>query len=186
VLVPTYPIATTRLTLRPFHKEDVEDFYAYASRAEVATYLYWEPRDPAEARQAVEDKLAMTAIRAEGDRIVLAVEGNEAGRLIGEVTLVWRSRPHRQGEIGFVFNPDYQRHGFATEATAALMELGFDVLGLHRIFGCCDARNHRSASLMERLGMRKEAHLVHNEIFKGEWGDELIYAVLDDQWRARM
>jgi RimJ/RimL family protein N-acetyltransferase len=33
--------------------------------------------------------------------------------------------------------------------------------------------------------MRREAHLVHNEMFKGEWGDEFIYAMLDHEWRAR-
>jgi RimJ/RimL family protein N-acetyltransferase len=38
---------------------------------------------------------------------------------------------------------------------------------------------------MEHLGMRREAHFVHNEIFKGSWGDELVYAMLEDEWRAR-
>jgi RimJ/RimL family protein N-acetyltransferase len=39
---------------------------------------------------------------------------------------------------------------------------------------------------MERLGMRREAHFVHNEIFKGSWGDELVYALLEDEWRGRV
>jgi RimJ/RimL family protein N-acetyltransferase len=38
---------------------------------------------------------------------------------------------------------------------------------------------------MERLGMRREAHLVENEYVKGEWTDELIYAMLDREWQAR-
>jgi RimJ/RimL family protein N-acetyltransferase len=38
---------------------------------------------------------------------------------------------------------------------------------------------------MERLGMRREAHFVHNELFKGSWGDELVYAMLDQEWRGR-
>lgn len=38
--------------------------------------------------------------------------------------------------------------------------------------------------LMARLGMRREAHFIHNEIFKGEWGDEFVYAMLQDEWRA--
>ena len=32
--------------------------------------------------------------------------------------------------------------------------------------------------------MRQEAHFVHNEIFKGEWGDELVYAMLDHEWKG--
>jgi RimJ/RimL family protein N-acetyltransferase len=30
--------------------------------------------------------------------------------------------------------------------------------------------------------MRREAHLVENEWVKGEWTDEVIYAVLADEW----
>jgi RimJ/RimL family protein N-acetyltransferase len=37
---------------------------------------------------------------------------------------------------------------------------------------------------MERLGMRREGHFVHNEIIKGQWADELVYAILDDERRA--
>ena len=46
-----------------------------------------------------------------------------------------------------------------------------------------DARNTGSARVLERLGMRREAHLRENEIFKGVWGDELVYAILEREWR---
>jgi RimJ/RimL family protein N-acetyltransferase len=75
--------------------------------------------------------------------------------------------------------------GFATEGSILLLRLGFEVLGLHRIMGSCDARNTGSARVMERLGMRREAHFRESEIFKGEWGDELIYAMLASEWQAR-
>jgi RimJ/RimL family protein N-acetyltransferase len=38
---------------------------------------------------------------------------------------------------------------------------------------------------MERLGMRQEAHFRESEIFKGEWGDELVFAMLEEEWRDR-
>ena len=53
-----------------------------------------------------------------------------------------------------------------------------------RIIGRCDGRNAASAKAMERLGMRREAHLRENEMVKGEWCDELVYAMLVDEWRA--
>ena len=46
-----------------------------------------------------------------------------------------------------------------------------------------DARNTASARVLEHLGMRREAHFVQNEFFKGEWSDELVYAMLNDEWR---
>ncbi len=66
-----------------------------------------------------------------------------------------------------------------------MLGLGFDGLRLHRITGSCAAQNAPSARLMERLGMRREAHFVHNEIVKGAWGDELVYAILEHEWRGR-
>jgi RimJ/RimL family protein N-acetyltransferase len=39
--------------------------------------------------------------------------------------------------------------------------------------------------VLERLGMRREAHFVENELVKGEWQSELLYAVLQREWRAR-
>jgi RimJ/RimL family protein N-acetyltransferase len=66
-----------------------------------------------------------------------------------------------------------------------LLRLGFEGLGLHRIVARCDARNTASARVMERNGMRREAHLLQNQFLKGEWIDELIYAILRGDWEAR-
>jgi RimJ/RimL family protein N-acetyltransferase len=32
--------------------------------------------------------------------------------------------------------------------------------------------------------MRREAHLLENEFVKGEWTDEVVYAMLEHEWRA--
>jgi RimJ/RimL family protein N-acetyltransferase len=66
-----------------------------------------------------------------------------------------------------------------------LLRLGFTDYGLHRIIGRLDARNTASARVLERLGMRREAHFVENEIVKGEWTDEVVYAMLEDEWRSQ-
>jgi RimJ/RimL family protein N-acetyltransferase len=55
---------------------------------------------------------------------------------------------------------------------------------MHRITGRCDGRNRRSARVLERDGTRHEAHLVENEFVKGEWTDDLIYAILGREWES--
>ena len=120
----------------------------------------------------------------EGERLVLAVAPLALQRSIGMVTLKWRSQKHQRGELGYIFDPTYHGQGYATEAAAAMLGLGFTEFGFHRISASCDARNTPSYKLMERLGMRREAHFIHNEFFKGEWGDELIYAILQSEWTA--
>jgi RimJ/RimL family protein N-acetyltransferase len=95
------------------------------------------------------------------------------------------SADHRTGEIGFVFHPDFHGQGYAAEASVELLRLGFEELGMHRIIGRLDHRNTGSAKLLERLGLRLEAHFVRNEFLKGEWTDELVYALLADEWEQR-
>ncbi|HEU5420119.1 MAG TPA: GNAT family protein [Streptosporangiaceae bacterium] len=184
-MVPSEQIETARLTLRSFGPDDFDDLYAYQSRPDVCRYLHWEPRDQAQARAALEQQRRETRLAVEGDWLTFAVVWREAGRVIGETGLKLLSREHRQGETGFIFNPDYGGRGLASEAAAAMLTLAFDGLGWHRVTGCCDARNLASARLMERLGMRREAHFEHSVLMKGEWADELVYAILDHEWEGR-
>jgi RimJ/RimL family protein N-acetyltransferase len=173
--VPATPIVTKRLILRPFRvDEDLEDAYAYMSDPEVVRYLYWEVRNRDQVRAFLGER---------GGR-VLAVELPAAGHVIGEVMLRQASEEHRQGEIGYVLNPAYQGKGYAGEAAEAMLRHGFEELAMHRIIARLDARNRPSAALLERLGMRLEAHHLHDEIFKGEWSDTLVYAMLEDEWRS--
>jgi RimJ/RimL family protein N-acetyltransferase len=181
---PDRPVETNRLILRPFTSDDFDDLYAYQSRPDVAKYLSWDARDHVQVREALALQCAETVLGADGDWLTFAVVWREAGTVVGEAGLKLISGENRQGEIGFVFNPDYHGRGLATEAASSLLMLGFGSIGWHRITGSCDARNRRSARLMQRIGMRQEAHFVHNQIVKGQWTDELIYAVLDHEWRA--
>jgi RimJ/RimL family protein N-acetyltransferase len=181
---PAYPVQTDRLLLRPFAVTDFGALLAIQSRADVARYLYWDPRTAAEVRETLETKVCATAIVSEGDNLSLAAVLRESDQLIGDCSLLWASAEHRQAEIGFVFHPDHHGCGYATEAAAALLELAFDGLRAHRVFGRLEARNTASARVLERLGMRNEAHLVENEHVKGEWQSEVVYALLEGEWRT--
>ncbi len=179
------PIETDRLLLRPFQPDDLDDLADINSRPEVVRYLYWDVRSLDEVRPVLAAKITQATLKEEGRRLTLAVELADPRRLIGEVTLAWTSRRHRQGEVGFILHPDFHGRGLATEAAEEMLRLGFEELDLHRIAGRCDARNGASARVMERLGMRLEAHFIGGEIFKGDWGDELVYAILQSEWVSR-
>jgi RimJ/RimL family protein N-acetyltransferase len=178
----TYPLETERLVLRPFTPDDFDALFAYQSRPDVTRYLYWGPRTEDEVRDALEKKLASTAIRAEDDVLSLAVVLKESDELVGDFILHWTSEEHQKAEIGYVIHPDHAGHGYATEAGRVLLRIAFQDLGLHRVVGSTDARNMASARVLEKLGMRNEAHLVENEFVKGEWQSELVYAILEMEW----
>jgi RimJ/RimL family protein N-acetyltransferase len=139
-------------------------------------------------REVIRERLATHwanhGLTDEGQALTLGAERADTGELIGDVVLFWHSRLHAGGELGYVVNPDHAGHGYATEAAHMMLRLGFDHLGLHRIIARIDERNESSARLARRLGMRLEARLVQNEMFKGEWSSELDFAMLADEWPA--
>ncbi len=182
---PAYPLGTDRLLLRPYVEDDLEAVHDIERRDGTARYLYNEPRSMEASRALHERRMSMTSIDDDHDGLALAVVLRMTGSVIGHVTLQRVSREHRQGEIGYVLHPDHQGHGYATEAAEQMLRLGFEELGLHRIVGRLDARNAASAGVLERLGMRREAHLHENEFVKGDWVSELVYAILADEWRQR-
>lgn len=180
---PDLPITTARLTLRPFTRGDVDAVLDYRSREDVALYLFDAPLSREECALAIQQRILQTSWSAEDDKIVLAAVVTESDTLIGEMSLILRSEDARQGEIGWIFHPDHHGRGYATEAASALFDLGFQGADLHRIFARCDARNDSSWRLMERLGMRREAHFREHALFKGDWDEEFVYAVLRREWR---
>ena len=183
--VPDYPIETERLRLRPFNRGDVDAVYSYRSRPDVAQYLFDDPMNHEECAEAVRGRAGQIAFAGEGDKILLAVERKDDARLIGEVSLIWRSVADQQAEIGYILHPDAQRQGYATESALALLRFGFGQVRLHRVFARCDARNAASAGVMRRLGMSQEAHFHEHMHLKGRWDEELIFAILDRDWTAR-
>jgi RimJ/RimL family protein N-acetyltransferase len=172
------PISTDRLWLRLFTPDDVDDMYAYQGLAELAQYLYRPPRN----RNQCVEVIAKTAVprwEADGDSLTLAVCRRDEPGVVGEVKLTLASVRAQQMEIGWVLNPRHEKQGFATEAARALAAAAFDQLGVHRIYARLDVENTGSVRLCERLGMRREAHLVENDLtVDGRWGSEYIYAAL--------
>ncbi|MEU8225510.1 GNAT family N-acetyltransferase [Kribbella sp. NPDC048915] len=179
------PIETDRLTLRRYVEDDYDDLLRLQSNLDVARYLLYDARTPEQVKESLASRLIDVSMDTDGQALSLAVILRDTGRHLGEVTLFVNSTEHRTGELGYVFHPESHGHGYAAEASVELLRLGFEELGMHRIIARLDARNTASANLLRRLGLRQEAHFVRNEFLKGEWTDELVFAMLADEWADR-
>lgn len=177
----TLPFSTERLRLRRFTPDDLHAYAAYQRLPEVYRYLYAPPPEQAQMENRLAKAVA-SGFSEDGDTFYCAVTLQDSGELIGEVLLKLASSAALQGEIGYIFNPVYAGKGYAAEAVRSVLERGFTEVGFHRIFARLDAANHGSIGVVERLGMRKEAHFRQNDRFDGQWGDELIYALLNHEW----
>jgi RimJ/RimL family protein N-acetyltransferase len=175
------PLVTRRLVLRRFRDSDLEAFLAYRSDPEVARYQSWATysREEAEAFLACQKELEPGTPGAWSQ---IALERRNAPGLIGDCALKVLAEDPRQAEIGFTLARAWQGHGYGAEAVAALLDHLFGTLGLHRVFAITDAENAAAAVLLERVGLRREGHLLENIWFKGAWGSEFLYAILEREW----
>ena len=177
------PLRTRRLVLRRFEAGDLDAFYAYHSLPETARFLPGEAKSYTKSMESV-GKYANFVFEKEGDWICLAIEAADSPGLLGEVVLKWLPGCG-QAEIGWSLAPEARGRGIASEAAAALLKLGFEELGFHRIDAKLDALNTASAALCERLGMRLESTQVDKWHYKGQWATEVVYAILADEWKSR-
>lgn len=182
-LEPALPLRTERLVLRAFEPADEGFIWDVYSRPEVHRWLYSSALTRDRLAELVEQRVGERVL-AEGARLRLLVAEAATGAPLGDVALMVASAEHAQGEIGYVFHPDSGGRGYATEAAARILQLGFEEAGFHRITAQLEPRNEASARVLERLGMRREAHLVENEWVKGAWESEVRYALLAREWRA--
>jgi RimJ/RimL family protein N-acetyltransferase len=175
-------LETTRLRLRRFTDADLALFMAYRNDPEVARYQSWEGITEPEARAFLqEQKKARPGVP--GQWLQIAIELKETGILVGDCALKVEEHDERQAEIGYTLARPYQGRGIASEAISRVLDYAFLTLGLHRVIAVTDCENSASVALLERLGLRREGHFLQNIWFKGKWGDEYLYAILQEEWR---
>ena len=171
-----------RVAVRRFRPEDVAEFVAYRSHPEVARYQSWDAPYPPEEGDRFVRQMMTRHPDTPGEWCQFAVALRATGQLIGDCAAMPRADDPRQCEIGFTIAPRRQGRGYATEAVRLLVGYLF-ARGKHRITACCDARNAASVAVLERLAMRQEGHLRQSTWAKGGWTDDLLYALLHQEWQ---
>jgi RimJ/RimL family protein N-acetyltransferase len=177
------PIETKRLRLRKYEDRDCADILEYSADEDfwLSRNVDW-PLSEEGVRQYWEAHRDVDPT-SDPDWLSLVIELKTEAKVIGNVGFgVIKIGEHRQGSVGWLLGRRYQGLGLAGEAVSALVTYCFDQLGLHRISARTGSDNTRSWQLMERLGMRREAHFKESHIVEGEWRDEFIYAILAKEW----
>lgn len=178
------PIEVDELLLRRVEYSDATDLFEIYSNPEVARYQFFEPWTPEQIEQFVYSQSDVFA-GDPGVPFVLVAVLRSDNKVIGDCQITINSVEDQQGEIGFTFNPEFSGRGFATRTINTALGYGFTHLNLHRIMAAVDVRNERSWRLMERIGIRREAHFIHDNFVDREWIDDYVYAMLEDEWQAK-
>lgn len=181
---PTTYFETHRLLARSFTAPDVDAFVAYRADPDVARYQSWSDFT-LQRGQAFVEALRGAAPGVPGEWFQFALEEQASGALVGDLALKVDADEPRQAEVGFTLSLAQQGKGYATEALEALLGYSFESFGLHRVVAVTDALNTPAVALLERVGLRREGHFVENVFFKGSWGSEFLFAILEREWSAR-
>jgi RimJ/RimL family protein N-acetyltransferase len=177
-------LLSERLLLRRFTAADLGTFVAYRSDPQVARYQSWDAPYPRQAGEQMIEQLKRCHPDTAGQWFQFALTLRSTGELIGDFASFTDPADDRQAEIGFTLRSGFHGHGYATEAARLMLGYLFGPRGKHRVHASCDARNAASAAVLERIGMRREGWLRESTWFKGEWTDDLLYAMLDREWAA--
>ena len=180
---PTF-FETPRLRVRGFTDDDVEPFVSYRADPEVARYQSWTDYTLERGQEFVA-ALQGSEPGVPGEWFQFALEARTNGTLVGDLALHVDAEEPRQAEVGFTLARAHQGDGLASEALCAFLDWLFPTFRLHRIIAVTDELNTSAARLLERVGMRREAHFIDNIFFKGAWGSEFLYAVLEQEWASR-
>jgi RimJ/RimL family protein N-acetyltransferase len=174
-------LETPRLLLRQFKDDDLEALIAYRSHPEVERYQMWQNYNQAQAKDLISGNNHLDF--RQGGRFQIALEYKVSQTLIGDLYLRIDDNDHRLGEVGYTLSTHYQKQGLATEAMQALLTYCFETLNMHRLSATADPRNVPSLKLLERLGFRQEAYFVKSLWFKGDWADDVVYALLHEEFK---
>ena len=180
ILSARMDIRVKSLIIREFEERDLRAFAHYRSDPSIAQYQSWSSYTYQDAVK-LHGQMKSVPFGTVGYWFQLAIEDSAQSELIGDLAVHFVD--DQQIEIGFTVSPNHQRRGVAFTAVTALLTYLFKELGKHRVYAVTDAENSASCLLLEKVGFRKEAHFIDNIYFKGAWGSECIYAILNREWR---
>jgi RimJ/RimL family protein N-acetyltransferase len=174
---------SARLIARRFEARDLEAFAAYRNDPDVARYQSWTSFSHEEAGEFI----ASMALKNPGDSgwFQFALQSRDDNSLVGDCGLKIIEDDRRLAEIGFTIARAHWNKGYASEAVRSLLNYAFNTFNLHRVSASADPRNAASCRVLEKAGMVKEAHFRKSLWFKGEWADDLVYALLREDWQSR-
>lgn len=172
-------LQTDRLLIREYKRSDIPSMVRLLGAREVAATTLRIPHPYTE-----KDAESLLRQIAKGEAIArFGIFLRESGEHCGGIGLRVDS-DHDRAELGYWIGVPYWGRGIATEAAGAVMQYGFETLGLNRIFAECYAENVASLRVLGKLGMKHEG-LSRQHIKKwGEYKDIQLFGLLADEWKA--
>ncbi|MEM6298143.1 MAG: GNAT family protein [Bacteroidota bacterium] len=176
-------LTTTRLYIRPVTSSDKEALFSYRSDLETSQYLSFIPSSEDDMEGFIKKSARELNISGTWFQVVLIEQTSNT--LIGDIGIHFLDDgSHKQVELGCTLDKEFRGKGYVAEALSTIISFLFDHLEKHRIIASIDPSNVSSIKLFERLGFRKEAHFRKSLFLHGKWVDDVVYAILSEEWKG--
>lgn len=179
-------ITTERFELRRFGRRDA-DRLAAAVRSSLPELQRWLPwAHPGYDRDEAVGYVRESSLSwREGRAFDFGIRSRaQPSDHLGNISVWQVSRMGRTGEIGYWIRTDHAGRGIATEVTQAMLSIGFENLGFHKVNLRIAVANRGSERVAEKLGFTKEGVLREELLIQGRWVDHTLYSLLEHEWRA--
>jgi [ribosomal protein S5]-alanine N-acetyltransferase len=173
-------LRTERLVLRQITESDGEGLFGIFCDDEVTEYYAWE------TFASVEEGHALAARSAEMFRARQAIRWGlvlpASPHIIGTCGYTRWDPDNRFAVLGYDLARPYWRRGLMSEAVAAVLRLGFEQMGLHRVEATVMAGNTPSATLLRRAGFEREGVLRERVFKRGVFRAVWTFGLLEADW----
>lgn len=169
------------INLRTLENSDAYSIYKNAKDREVSKYTHLPyPYRLKYARDFV--RLCQEHYKKKTD-YELGIESKKTGKVIGMISLMHIDNSHRSAEVGYWLGNQYWRRGITKEALTLILDFGFNTLELVKIYAKVLHPNLHSIRLLQSAGFRYEGRIRKSVLKEGSWFDELIFALVDEDFR---
>ncbi len=174
---PFPALHTERLTLRRADATDIPQLYRLRSDEQIMKYI---PRPVATSPDEIAEFLRLTDEKIASNKMInwkISIKGDPT--LIGTIGFYYIKPEHYRAEIGYMLLPEFQGKGYVSEAIAAVVNYGFEAMGLHSIEALVDPENIASRAVLKKCGFVREAYFKENEFYNGKFLDTVVYSKLN-------
>jgi len=168
------------VTLRALRPSDAPSLHALLSTPEVARFI----STPPVSVEAFERFIAKANRQRTGKYICYAVtlKGNDAA--IGLFQIRETESNFQAAEWGFALGSPFWGTGIFAESAQLILNFVFVTLGVHRLEARAAVRNGRGGRALQKMGAVQEGVLRRSFNCNGEYLDQVLYAILKDDWTA--
>ena len=185
----TVPVAESELlpvlegrhvTLRAIRPSDATSLHSMLTTTEVARFI----STPPPTVEAFERFIGRVSRQRTGKHICYAVTLKGSDTAVGMFQIRELEPKFQTAEWGFALGSAFWGTGVFAESAQLILQFVFLALGVHRLEARVAVRNGRGSRALQKVGAVQEGVLRRSLLSNGEFVDQVLYSIVQDDWRA--